>query len=141
MVKNSNYLWSFLLSFSILIFAGCNSDQTKNDDKNTDSINTEINTKLLQEQNDLYEKVCKDFSDINKLVLDLNDKIHTKTEKLTEAQNNAIDEIEQKRSSINTRMHELKKVSPAEWENFKLTLEEDIVDVKAQISEVISTIK
>jgi hypothetical protein len=127
----------FLLSFSILVLAGCNSDQTKNED----NANAEINTALLKEQNDLYEKVCKDFSEINQKVIELNDKIHSAKEKLSVGQNEAIDEIEKKRASVNTRMRGLKKVPSTEWENFRTILEKDIVDMKTQIDEVISGIK
>ena len=140
MVKISKYFWLFLLSFSISIFTSCSSDHSKGEEKNADSTKSGINTELLQEQNDLYEKVCQDFSDINKKVVELNDKIHSMKGKLSEAQNATIDEIEQKRSSIHTSMGGLKKVSPADWESFKTKLENDINDVKTQIDEILSTI-
>ena len=104
-------LWLSLLSFSIVIFAGCSADKT---DNNVDNSKSAVNTELLKEQNDLYENVCQDFSDINQEVIKLNDKMRSMNGKLTEDQNKAIDEIEEMRASINARMRGLKKVSPAE---------------------------
>lgn len=139
MIKIKKFSWLFFLSFSILFFTGCNT-RSSNDDENAKKLKSEINAELLQEQNEVYEKVCVDFTEINQKVIELNNKIHSMEGKLTEVQNNAIDEIEKKRTSVNTRMHGLKKVSSADWENFRTTLEEDIVDVKAQLDEVISSI-
>jgi predicted nucleic acid-binding Zn-ribbon protein len=140
MIKIKKIYSLFFLSFCIIVYTGCNSSSSNEDDIDAKKSKSEINAELLQEQNDLYEKVCEDFTEINKKVIELNDKIHSMEGKLTEAQNSAIDEIEEKRASVNTRMRGLKKVSSADWENFKTTLEKDIVDVKAQIDEIISTI-
>lgn len=141
MAKINKLFWLFLLVFSIVTITGCSTDQSKNEDKNADKTNSGINAELLKEQNDLYEKVCRDFSDVNKKVVELNSKIRSMSGKLTEDQNKAIDEIEDKRNSIYTRMHGLKNVSSADWENFKITLEKDIEGVKTQVDEVISGIK
>ena len=140
MVKISKFFWLFLLSFSFLLFTGCSAESSKDEGKNVDSTKSEINTELLQEQNDLYEKVCQDFSDINKKVVELNDKIHSMKGKLTDAQNKSIDEIEKKRASIHTSMGGLKKVSAADWETFKTNLENDISDVKVEIDEILNSI-
>jgi peptidoglycan hydrolase CwlO-like protein len=140
MIKIKKIYSLFFLSFCIIVYTGCNSSSSNEDDIDAKKSKSEINAELLQEQNDLYEKVCEDFTEINKKVIELNDKIHSMEGKLTEAQNSAIDEIEEKRASVNTRIRGLKKVSSADWENFKITLEKDIVDVKTQIDEIISTI-
>ncbi len=137
MFKISKILWVFLLIFSIIMLTGCNTEQSKNED----NPKSEINAELLKEQNDLYEKVCKDFTEINQKVIELNNKIHSAKEKLSDEQNRAIDEIEKKRASVNDQMHGLKNVPESEWENFKITLEKNIVDVKTQINEVIEGIK
>ena len=141
MAKINKLFWLFLLVFSIVTISGCNTDQSKNEDKIADKTNSGINAELLKEQNDLYEKVCQDFSDVNNKVVELNSKIRSMTGKLTEDQNKAIDEIEDKRNSIYTRMHGLKNVSSADWENFKITLEKDIEGVKTQVDEIIRGIK
>ena len=140
MFKIKKFLWLFLLSFSIVLFVGCSSDQPNKENKSADQTKSGVNTELLKEQNDLYEKVCGDFSAINQKVIELNDKIHSMKGKLTDDQNKAIDEVEVKRASINTRMHGLKNVSPQEWGNFKTVLVDDIDDVKTQIDEIINGI-
>ena len=109
MIKTKNFYRLFFLIVSIIFYAGCSSNTSKEEDENAKNSKSEINAELLKEQNDLYEKVCVDFTEINKKVIELNDKIHSKKEKLTEA--------------------------------FKTTLEEDIVDVKTQLDEIINTIK
>ena len=81
MFKMKKSLWLSLLSFSIVIFAGCSADKT---DNNVDNSKSAVNTELLKEQNDLYENVCQDFSDINQEVTKLNDKMRSMNGKLTE---------------------------------------------------------
>jgi len=63
------------------------------------------------------------------------------TGKLTEEQNAAIDEIEAKRTSISARMKTVKTIPQADWENFKSTLEQDIIDTGAKLDELLSSIK
>ena len=96
---------------------------------------------LLTEQNELYEIACRDFSDINQKVVELNRKITSMTGKLTEEQNAAIDDIEAKRSSISSRMKTVKTIPQAEWEDFKSTLEQDIVDTRTKLDELLGSIK
>ncbi len=138
MIKINKFLWVSVLSFSIFILAGCGTDKS---DKNVDKTKSEVNTELLQEQNDLYEKVCQDFSTINQKVVELNNKMRSMNGKLSDTQNKAIDEIEEKRNSIYSRMHGLKNVTTADWENFKTTLGKDIDDVNSQIDEILNGLK
>ncbi len=138
MFKINKLLWLVLLSFSIVIFAGCGSQSNKED---KDAGKTEVNDELLKEQNALYEKACQDLSAINQKIIQLNDKIHSLKGKLTDAQNKAIDDFEEKRASVNTRMHGLKKVAPADWNKFKTTLENDMDTISTQIDKILTSIK
>lgn len=138
MLKMTSKISLFLLAISLVFMTNCGTDQSKN--ANNDQPSPE-EIQLLTDQNELYEVVCRDFSDINQKVMELNSKIRSMTGKLTEEQNAAIDEIEEKRSSISSRMKTVKSVSQADWENFKATLQQDISDTNSKIDELLSSIK
>ena len=138
MRKMNRVLCLLLLAFGILVFSGCGTQSKKTEE----AAKKELSDQLLKEQNDLYAKACQDLSVINQKVIELNDKIHSmKEKKLTEVQNKSIDDFEEKRASINTRMHGLKNVAPEEWGDFKTKLENDIDDAKGQIDEILDSIK
>ncbi len=129
-----------IISFSFLIFTGCSTNQQKKEDKDAGIRNTEMNNELIKEHNDLLNKANQDLAYINTKIGELNDKIHTKGGKLTEAQNKALDEFELKRSSVNKRIHEIKDVPQENWEDFKGTFEKDISEVKNKIDSIISVL-
>ena len=129
----------FLLAFIMVTMTNCGTDQSKKD--NTDKQPSPEAIQLLTEQNELYELACRDFSDINQKVVELNRKITSMTGKLTEEQNAAIDDIEANRSSISSRMKTVKTIPQADWENFKSTLEKDIINTRAKLDELLSSIK
>ena len=135
MFKINFFKWFLLLSFGMILITGCNTEQSKTEDKSP-----AINAEFLKEQNELYEKVCQDFSTINQKVIELNNKIHSMKGKLTDEQNKALDSLDVNRNSVYNRMHSLKKVSQGDWEDFKTTLGKDIDNVKTQIDDIISTI-
>ena len=138
MRKMNRVLCSLLLAFSIIVSSGCGTQSKKAEE----AAKKELSDQLLKEQNDLYAKACQDLTGINQKVIELNDKIHSmKEKKLTEIQNKSIDEFEEKRASINTRMRGLKNVTPEDWEDFKTKLENDIDEAKVQIDEILSSIK
>ena len=92
MLKNK-LLWIVLIGFSVFIFSGCGSDSQKSD-KNSAVKGEVISEELHQAHCDLLAKANEELALINQKVRDLNDKIHTKGEKLTDAQNAALDEFE-----------------------------------------------
>lgn len=139
MFKLNKLVCAFLIAFAMVTLTNCGTNQSKNE-TNVEQPSPEA-LQLLTDQNELYEQVCRDFSDINQKVMELNRKIRTMTGKLTEAQNAAIDEIEAKRTSISTRMKTVKTIPEADWESFKSTLEQDISDTKTKLDDLLSTIK
>jgi predicted nucleic acid-binding Zn-ribbon protein len=68
----------------------------------------------------------------------LNDKIHEKGIKFTDAQNKALDDFEAKQTSINKRMHEIKDVKQEDWENFKTTFEKDLEEINTIIDGIVN---
>jgi len=139
MYKLKQILRVLLIAFIISTLTNCGANKSKKDN-NTDQPSPEA-IQLLTEQNELYEIACRDFSDINQKVVELNRKITSMTGKLTEEQNAAIDDIEAKRSSISSRMKTVKTIPQAEWEDFKSTLEQDIVDTRTKLDELLGSIK
>ncbi|HPF51528.1 MAG TPA: hypothetical protein PK335_08125 [Draconibacterium sp.] len=139
MFKLNKLVCVFLLAFAMVTLSNCGANQPKNEIKAEQPSPEAV--QLLTDQNALYEVVCRDFSDINQKVMELNSKIRSMTGKLTEEQNAAIDEIEAKRTSISTRMKTVKTIPQADWENFKSTLEQDISDTQAKLDKLLSSIK
>jgi TolA-binding protein len=130
----------FLSGFFLVVFTGCGSGQQKSEDKSTVEPETEISAELQKEKSDLLAKANEELSSINKKILELNDKIHEKGGKLTDAQNQAIDEFELKRANVNKCMHQIKNISPEGWEDFKTTFEKDLEDVKSSIDKILDGI-
>lgn len=83
---------STLSVFLLIVMFGCGTSQKKNADE-TNKIQSEVTAAFKQEQSDLLAKANEELSAINKKIMDLNDKIHEKGGKLTDAQNEAIDEF------------------------------------------------
>lgn len=137
MVKNK-LLWLIPIGFCIFIFSACEFNSQKNEDKNAAATENVISEELHQAHCDLLAKANEELAVINQKVRELNDKIRKSEKKLTDAQNTALDDFEEKQRSINKRMHEIKNVKQEEWENFKTTLENDLEAVKTKIDNLLN---
>ena len=133
MVKNM-LLGMILIGSSVFIFSSCGSNSQKNA---TTTVN-EISEELHQAQCDLLSKSNEELASINQKVRALNDKIHDKGVKFTDAQNKALDDFELKQASINKRMHEIKNIKQEDWENFKTTFEKDLLEIHTAIDNIIN---
>jgi len=122
-----------LSSLLLVVFSGCGSGQKKS----AEETQPEISAEFKQEQSELLAKANQELSGINQKIRELNDKIQENGGKLTDAQNEAIDEFEEKRASVNKCMHQIKNISPEGWEDFKTTFEKDLEEVKSQIDEIL----
>lgn len=131
--KTLGILFSCLL---LVVFSGCGTGQKKSAGE-TNEVPPEVTAAFKQEQIDLLAKANEELSVINQKIMELNDKIHEKGGKLTDAQNQAIDEFEVKRANVNKCMHQIKNISPEGWEDFKTTFEKDLEEVKSQIDEIL----
>jgi TolA-binding protein len=128
----------FLIGVCLFGFSGCDSGQQKSGDKNAGELKSEISAEFQQEKSDLLARANQELSAINQKIRDLNDKIQKKGGKLTDAQNEAIDEFEEKRASVNKCMHQIKNISQEGWEDFKSTFEKDLEEVKSSIDEILA---
>jgi TolA-binding protein len=122
-----------LSSLLLVVFSGCGSGQKKS----AEETQPEISAEFKQEQSELLAKANQELSSINQKIRELNDRIKEKGGKLTDAQNEAIDEFEEKRASVNKCMHQIKNISPQGWDDFKTTFEKDLEEVKNQIDEIL----
>ena len=122
-----------LSSLLLVVFSGCDSGQKKS----AEDTQPEISAEFKQKQSELLAKANQELSAINQKIRELNDKIQENGGKLTDAQNEAIDEFEEKRASVNKCMHQIKNISPEGWEDFKTTFEKDLEEVKSQIDEIL----
>lgn len=132
---------SYLLIFVVFLCgtSSCNFGQKKSAGE-VNETQSEITAAFKQEQSDLLAKANDELAGINKKILELNEKIKEKGGKLTDAQNEAIDEFEMKRANVNKCMHQIKNISPNGWEDFKTTFEKDLDDVKASIDKILAEI-
>jgi uncharacterized protein YoxC len=134
-MKNSRINFCLFLSvFFLVVLSGCGSGQQKS----TEETQPEISAEFKQEQSELLAKANQELSSINQKIRELNDKIKAKGGKLTDAQNEAIDEFEEKRASVNKCMHQIKNISQEGWEDFKSTFEKDLEEVKTSIDEILA---
>lgn len=134
MVKNK-FIWMILVGFSLFIFTSCQSTSQKE----TVAPENVVSEELHQAQCDLLAEANETLAGINQKVRDLNDKIKAKEGKLTDAQNAALDDFEAKQTSINKRMHEIKTIKEADWENFKASFEKDLQDVQTSIEDILKS--
>lgn len=144
MYKMRQFLWMFFICCSLVMFSGCESGQQKKEDKNAAGQDSEIAAQLLKEQNDLLAKANQEIHNINQKLILLNENIRLNQEKgrrMTKAQNDEIDQIEKLRATLNPRIHQIKQVSQAEWENFSTTFEKDIEEVKSRIDVLINELQ
>lgn len=125
------------LSLCILAFSGCGEKQQKNKEAELNAVSAEAMAEFQQEKKELLDKANAELSAINKKIMACNDKIK-KGVKLTDAQNEALDEFEQKRASINKRIHEIKNVSMDNWESFKAKFETDLNDASTDIEKILT---
>jgi hypothetical protein len=95
-----------------------------------------ISEELHQAHCDLLAKANEELANINQKVRDLNEKIRSRKEKLTDAQNKALDDLVLMQTSINKRMKEIKNIKQEDWENFKVTFETDLEDIKTLIDNI-----
>lgn len=137
MVKN-NFLRLLLVGLIVFLFSGCGSDSQNSDNKNVVETENIISEELHQAQCDLLAKANEEFAKINGKVRDLNDKIRNKGSKLTDAQNAALDDFEAKQASLNKRMHEIKNIREADWDNFKTTFEKDLEEIHSVIDNIVN---
>ncbi len=129
--------WIFISGICIVILSACSNNSQKKSDQQSNVIENAISEELHQAHCDLLAKANEELANINQKVRDLNDKIKN-GEKLTDAQNAALDEFEVKQASINKRMHEIKNIKQEDWENFKATFENDMKDIHATIDKILS---
>jgi len=134
MAKNK-FIWMVLAGLSIFIFLGCQSTSQKEAVAPEDVISEELH----QAQCDLLAEANETLASINQKVRDLNDKIKEKQGKLSDAQNSALDDFEAKQTSINKRMHEIKSIKEADWENFKASFEKDLQEVQTSIDDILKS--
>ncbi len=132
---NNKIFWVLLFGLGIFIFSGCESTSPNNED----AIATEnvVSEELHQAQCDLLANANEQLAVINQKVRDLNDKIHEKGGKLTDAQNSALDDFEAKQVSINKRMHEIKNIKQENWDNFKASFEKDLQEIHIAIDDIL----
>lgn len=129
--------WIFIAGICIVVLSACSTNSQKKNDQQSNAIENTISEELHQAHCDLLAKANEELANINQKVRDLNDKIKN-GEKLTDAQNAALDEFEVKQASINKRMHEIKNIKQEDWENFKTTFENDVKDIHATIDKILS---
>lgn len=137
MFKSANFIVMLLLGLFILSFSGCGNKQQKEKEEDANAISTEAMAEFQMEKKVLLEKANMELSAINKKILACNDKIKHGA-KLTDAQNKALDDFEEKRASINKRIHELKNVSYENWTTFKATFETDLESVSSDIERILT---
>ena len=137
MLNLKNSFGVLCLSICMLIFSGCGFNQKKQNDSESNQVNSEAMAKFQEEKSEMLRKANEELSAINKKILACNDKIK-KGSKLTEAQNKALDEFEAKRTSINQRIHQIKNVSMPDWEAFKAKLETDLTDASSDIEKILT---
>lgn len=137
MIKNK-FLWLFLTGFMAFFFSGCGSNSQNGDVNNAISKENVVSEELHQAQCDLLAKANEEFAKVNQQVRNLNDKIREKGSKLTDAQNAALDDFEAKQISLNNRMHQIKNVKQADWENFKTTFEKDLEELQTKIDGILN---
>jgi TolA-binding protein len=135
MVKN-NLLWIILIGFCMFIYSGCGSNTQKSGVNNEAAKENVISEELHQAHCDLLAKANEELANINQKVRDLNEKIRSRKEKLTDAQNKALDDLVLMQTSINKRMKEIKNIKQEDWENFKVTFETDLEDIKTLIDNI-----
>jgi TolA-binding protein len=138
MKKNRFNSKVLLLSLCIIVCTGCGFGQQDNKGTEPAVQDTESIAKFQQEQKELLAKANTELSELNKKILELNEKLRGKAGKLTEAQNNQLDACEAKRASINQRMKQIKNVSMNDWAAFKASFETDLADVCAGIDKVLA---
>jgi TolA-binding protein len=126
----------FLSVFFLVVITGCGSGQQKGE--STGEPESEISAEIQKEKSELLAKANAELSEINQKIRTLNDKIQKKGGKLTDAQNEALDEFEEKRGSVNKCMHQIKNISSEGWKDFKTTFEKDLEEVKTQIDEILA---
>jgi hypothetical protein len=138
MKKNRLNSKVLLLSLCIIIFTGCGLGRQDKKGAEPAVQDNELVAKYQQEQKELLAKANTELSELNKKILELNDKLRGKAGKLTDAQNKQLDDCEAKRASINLRMKQIKNVSMNDWAAFKASFESDLADVCAGIDKVLA---
>jgi TolA-binding protein len=136
-MKMEKFVSVVFLSLSVIFLSGCGSGQQKGNDSEAGE-KTEITAEFQKEQQELVRLANEELSSINKKIMELNEKIQEEGTGLTDAQNEAIDEFEDKRKSVNNRLNEIESVSEEEWESFKTKFEDDLDKVKSKIDEILA---
>ena len=137
MAKNKLF-GTILIGLCVFIFLGCGSNSQKSKEKDAATKTIIISEELHQAQCDLLSKANEELAGINQKVRELNDKIREKGVKFNDAQNKALDDFDAKQASINKRMHEIKNIKQEDWENFKVTFEKDLEDIKSIIDNIVN---
>lgn len=133
------YLKIFFVCTAVLIVSGCDAGQKKSR-KEAERIEAEVHAEFLKEQLDVCSAANQELAKINDKIRELNDRLHNEKIKLTDAQNEAIDEFEEKRAVLNRNLREIKNVSQEEWSTFKVAFENDLSEVKSKIDEILSAL-
>ena len=138
MEKNRFNSKVLLLGLCIIICSGCGFDQKNKKETEPAIQDTEAVAQFQQEQKELLAKANTELSELNKKILLLNEKLHGKAGKLTDAQNKQLDDCEAKRASINQRMKQIKNVSMNDWAAFKTSFETDLTEVCAGVDKILT---
>jgi Skp family chaperone for outer membrane proteins len=138
MKKNRFFSKVLFLSLCIIISAGCDFEKQKKKAADVSVQDTELVAKFQQEQKELVEKANTELADLNKKIMELNEKLRGKAGKLTDAQNEQLDICEAKRASINQRRHQIKSVSMKDWATFKASFEADLTEVCAGVDKILA---
>lgn len=137
-MNKSKLRWLLPIVLCIFIFSGCGYNSQKNEKKDAAATENVISEELHQAHCDLLAKANEQLAGINQKVRELNDKIHDKGIKFTDAQNAALDDFEKKQASINKRIHEIKNIKQEDWVNFKTNFEKDLEEIKTAIDKMLS---
>lgn len=132
MLKSNKFL--ALLLMSLFVFAGCNTGQKKQQENKDQS---ETSAEFQQKKKELQQKANEELADINEKVKELNNKIKDEGTQLTDSQNEAINELQEKRQQVNQRLRKIQSVSKEEWSDFKTGLEKDLEETNEVIDNIL----
>jgi len=133
MLKTNKFL--ALLLMSLFVFSGCNTGQKKQQESKNQS---ETSAEFQQKKEELQQKANKELADINEKVKELNNKIKDEGTQLTDSQNKAIKNLQEKRQQVNQKLHKIQSVTEEEWDDFKKGLEKDLEETKKIIDDILA---
>lgn len=127
---------AFMLCAGIIAFSGCGSGQQNKSNDDTEQ-NEEINARLIEEKNELQQMAKDGFSEINRKIMELNEKIKKHSEPLTDKQNETLDEIQDLRVDLNNMLHKVKNVSEDQWESFQGNFKKELEELQEKVDGIL----